>query len=689
VALRPEPKPKLRLQVQSVSGLADDAVLVSTEGGDVLQNCRTEDGNCRLEVARGTRVRIDALPGVESTFEGWEGCSPAEDGDVLRCEVVLDDNVAIKVKFGEQPRELDVAMVDETGKPILFEAPPPAPLPAPREEIEAEKLEDAVEVAIVPPVPPDFVAPPLPPPLPPEEKKEQDKPQPPPPEMRMVEVPDENEVKEAPDDATHLSDKNRDVKEETRATETNLEKEMTGDEVASAPSPDQSEEIGGPEEDIAQLEESEATTDQRVETSDRSGTEETAKGAVVGEEGDAGEEGKGEDKEPGMMAMRGIEGRGSVVDQGDGKKRGKKGKEGVKTQLDFNDYERIVGKDRAEKERAIARRDQSMKKGRYKKKLQAIKSALENFTPDIRTGNQTALKTRAHPFAVYVARMHRRIHELWGFGWLEDLDGKGADHPLNDFDLFVSIEFAVNPDGTVHKMTIVKGSGELEFDVAALHTVEAAGPYDQTPEKIRSVDGRVYLRWGFYRNWRQCGTFNVEPYILTDIPGGIEPLPEGMDTRDGGDKGSKSTATTHDPERGTAAVTPDPEKGSGAAGGETSHGAAKSPEAEYAVEMWVAGFASASTERMRKVSALPFSVNNEVAAENQKDLGAMYEGLIVESGALKSYDVLTPAEYAKETGSPVELPTGSLVLVVRAKETFAVVFVPTKSGEYRATMVVR
>jgi hypothetical protein len=162
-----------------------------------------------------------------------------------------------------------------------------------------------------------------------------------------------------------------------------------------------------------------------------------------------------------------------------------------------------------------------------------------------------------------------------------------------------------------------------------------------------------------------------------------------MDTRDGGDKGSKSTATTHDPERGTAAVTPDPEKGSGAAGGETSHGAAKSPEAEYAVEMWVAGFASASTERMRKVSALPFSVNNEVAAENQKDLGAMYEGLIVESGALKSYDVLTPAEYAKETGSPVELPTGSLVLVVRAKETFAVVFVPTKSGEYRATMVVR
>ena len=87
----------------------------------------------------------------------------------------------------------------------------------------------------------------------------------------------------------------------------------------------------------------------------------------------------------------------------------------------------------------------SAKKGRWEPKLEAIKSSLENFVPDVRPGNQTALKTRAHPYALYVARMHRRIHELWGFGFLEDLDSKGANHPMNDMELVVVIEIAEAP----------------------------------------------------------------------------------------------------------------------------------------------------------------------------------------------------------------------------------------------------
>ena len=45
----------------------------------------------------------------------------------------------------------------------------------------------------------------------------------------MVEVKDDKNVKDkAPDDAKALSDKNRDVAEETRATKTNLDKESEG-----------------------------------------------------------------------------------------------------------------------------------------------------------------------------------------------------------------------------------------------------------------------------------------------------------------------------------------------------------------------------------------------------------------------------------------------------------------------------
>ena len=52
-----------------------------------------------------------------------------------------------------------------------------------------------------------------------------------------------------------------------------------------------------------------------------------------------------------------------------------------------------------------------------------------------------------------------------------------------------------------------------------------AQPYPAAPSSILSGDGRVYFHWGFYRNQRQCGTFNAEPYIL--------PNPRGTPAREG------------------------------------------------------------------------------------------------------------------------------------------------------------
>ncbi len=687
-ALKPEPPPHLTVSIDARSKIGGDVVLISDAQGYKLRGCEAGQ-RCRLDGARGTVLTLDALPGERSTFAGWDGCEPVE-GDVLRCKITLDDNVPVTVRFGALKDELEVAMVEQPVVPDTIAlpdplAPPPRPLTP--EEIEAEKLEEApVEVAIVPPLPPEQLPPPKPAqPPPPPPPPEAAKPPPPIPDnMRMVEVPDENVVDKAPDDATHLSDKNRDVAEESAAKDTNLEAEKKGEVVASAESKDTtSEEIGGPDDEIAQNEDSEATTNERVEASDHSGAEEIAKGTVVGEEGDGGDDGDGGDKEPGMMAMRNVEGRGRVADPGgDGKKAGKKGTKGAKLRIDFEDYERIVGPDKAEEERLIASRKRSHKKGKYTKRLEAIKSALENFTPDVRPGNQTALKTRAHPFAVYVARMHRRIHELWGFGFLEDLDSKGSGHALNDFDLYVAIEVALNPDGSVYKTTIAKTSGKLEFDVAALDTILAGGPYEDTPDAIRSVDHRVYLRWGFYRNWRQCGTFNVEPYILTDIPGGVEPLEAGTEG------GQRKTA------RGDAPVTPDPSEPAGAHGDGDGHDHSADGggdrELKYAANMWVAGFSTASVDRMLKVSAVPFYGNTEVAATSTAELRRVYEGILVEAGTLKDWDILTPEQYGEQTGSPVQLPAGAMVVQVKTKgDAFGIVLVRTKAGEYRANAVLR
>src|SRR6185295_10050219 len=128
------------------------------------------------------------------------------------------------VEFGQVPKEITVALetprVEDVVKPLVK---------APLVPIDAEQLDKPLEVALAPPpkqaLPPPVVPPPPPPP--PEQEKPKDKFQPPPPNMVMVEVKDDKSVvKDAPADAKQLSDKNRDVAEETRAKETNLEKEQ-------------------------------------------------------------------------------------------------------------------------------------------------------------------------------------------------------------------------------------------------------------------------------------------------------------------------------------------------------------------------------------------------------------------------------------------------------------------------------
>ncbi|MDB4954255.1 MAG: hypothetical protein JWO36_1824 [Myxococcales bacterium] len=699
---RPAPKPWLTIRLD---GLGDGQV-IATRDGESAPFLRCSQPRCAIELAPGTSIKLSAVLGDGSTFGGyrqypmrtpkplvpWLGdplasCT-AEDavtaalrGDVRDCALTMHADTDVLVEFGVQPKQIDVAFADPAALDKLIKPLTPTPPPSP---IDAEKLEEKpIEVAINVPPPPKLIKPPPPPPPQPAEKKPPPPPVQPPPNMTMVEVKDKNIVDKAPDDAKFLSDKNRDVAEETRATKTNLDKESEGKSEASKESDDHtSAEIGGPDDKIRQLEETKATTDQRLKETDHSGNKEVAKGGIQGEGGRNGEEGTG-DQTPGVLSMRGIGGRGRITEQGDGKKIGKRGLPGINTDMAFQDYERIMGREKVDDERQVAARKMSSKKGRWERKLDAIKSSLENFVPDVRTGNQTALKTRAHPYALYIARMHRRIHELWGFGFLEELDNKGSDYPLNDPNLWVNLEVSVNPDGTVHKVTIAKTSGKTEFDVAAVDTIISGGPYEATPEAIRSVDGRIYLRWGFYRNWRQCGTFNVEPYILTEVAddGGVGVLDDGAMVKNTAHVPGKRKTL---PPVGDKTVTPD----DGLAKQKVSPDSSiTDKQALFAANLWVSAFATAAVDKLVKYSTVPFYAGGQIAAQTAGDLKEMYSGLVVESGPMKDWKLLSPNEYSSGSGS---LPDGNVVLQVRtAKESFAVVLTRTKSGEYRATQLAR
>jgi outer membrane biosynthesis protein TonB len=696
---RPEQIPALTVRFE---GEGEGSVLITKVGEtSPLARC---DKRCQVVIPAGTAISIDAIPSEGATFGGFhpypvrpppalvpylgdpsapclaDAAVPADGApvaDPLHCQTAIVADSSLVVEFGRVPEQVDVALLPELDK--LAEPARPK-RPKPPAAIDGEKLTEdkAVEVALVPPQ----KMPEVPPPPPPEQTPPAPAkpPEPPPPNLTAVEVPDQNEVEKAPDDAAFMSDKNRDVAEETRAKDTNLDKQQDGKVAASEQTDDTtSPDIGGATEQIRQLEKAEATTDEREKDTTHNGADSEAKGVKSGDQGDNGDEGTGERSDPGLLAMREVGGRGSFTERknGDGRKQGKAGLPGINSPLAFEDYQRIIGKDKVEDERQVAARKLSMKKGRWERKLEALRSTLENFTPDIRTGNQTALKTRAQPFAVYLARMHRRIHELWGFGFLEFLDGKGSDYPLNNFELWTDIELAINPDGTVFKATIAKTSGNLEFDVAAVDTMISAAPFEATPEVIRSVDQRVYLRWGFYRDWRQCGTFNAHPFILTDIPGGIVPI-EG-DVAAKAASGDKPVTPQESPKESTQRSTSASQK--------TSVTDAK---ALFAANMWVSGFSAASVIKMEKHTALPFTVGGKPAANSRAELDDMYGGLLVESGALKDWQLLTAEEYAQKGGTPMQLAAGDLVISVRtSKERFALALRRTGSGDYLAYQLVR
>lgn len=690
------PLPKLVLHVSGQDGARVTSSPAGIDCGD----------DCTIELDRGTAVTLTVLLPEKSVIGEWTGCEvnpqlklecgTVLQGDVQHVHVRIDavpdkpdkdeeeppDIVAEDV---EQEEDVTVALTDETFTPMPIAELMPEP-EAPEVVPEPPQVEPPPEVAVLEPPPPE-----IPNPVPPPEEQAPEpkpKPPPPPPELKSVEVPDENEVEKAPDDAQFLSDKDRNVLEETRAEDTNLEKQADGERAHSEESTVVADNVGAEEDEIAQLEDVEATSFDAERTDERETRGEIADGVVPkGEEGDrgeAGDQGTGAAADtPGVLAMRGIDGRGApggpVVDAerdpepgGKAGKRGKRGRRGIKTQLEFEDYERIVGVEEADREAELGKRKISKRRGRWEQKQAAVKAALENFVPEVRPGNQTALKTRKAPFALYINRMHRRIHELWGFGFLDELDSKSATDPLNNWKLVTLLEIAINPDGTIHKTTIANPSGILMFDVAAIDTVYTAGPFEETPEEIRSVDGRVYLQWEFRRDHEQCGTHNVRMYILDKVSDSkhddgemVRKAREGMAPR-----GRRSPAdASRTPPEGDAAAS---------ARAHANLPAPDDPHAEHAANLWMTGLSKRNVDKMIGVTGVPFSSGDKVIANSLAEVGAVYRNLLGElRGPIRDHKLLSPAGYRKLFGTlpaGVGLSAGHLLLALQVgNERFTLV----------------
>jgi TonB family protein len=356
------------------------------------------------------------------------------------------------------------------------------------------------------------------------------------------------------------------------------------------------------------------------------------------------------------------------------------------------DIDRILGK-KAIEERERARLSLPLDKGGRKNKLaqkwKRIQAALQNFIPEVQVGNQTALGTRANPFAVYIARMHRRIHPLWGWGFLSDLELKSEKNPLNDRSLKVTMEIVVNPNGTIAKATIIRPSGRLEYDVAALNVVFTAGPYGTTPRKIRSRNGKVYIHWSFYRNHRQCGTFNAHPYVLTTPPKGPIDV-------NGGASGNAPALRRHvrrlnrshhqhghahghahairesgrkeSPWKREASAAARKRRIRQAKAAARKLVSSADPAAWRAARQFAAAIQRKDSKAMAAACRVPFSSQGKLVARSRKKLARLFESLLTEAkGSLKALEIMTLMEARQKMRSlPRNARYGRQMLVGRA-----------------------
>ncbi|HEY8376808.1 MAG TPA: TonB family protein, partial [Nannocystis sp.] len=622
------------LNVAAVTG----SLLVLIRADDRIEPRPVARAPCVSGYERGKNLLAKSLSG-----------DPAEFLDAL-VHTVVD---------GKCETEVIVALVDDREPLDPFkELEEPEDEPKPREkEKEKKKKEEK------PPEPP-----PVEEPKPEEKKPEEEKPEKPEPpqekidfellQLKMVEQLEEKDEKDAPDDAHYLSNINRDVVEETRAEITNLQRDA---EQAKASQQEPSQE---PDKGMADQNKIAETREQKSQLAREAPKVEQSPETKIPEQNDR--------KAKSLLSMRDLPPREhspemlkheAQADAAAGgelapdqkaqaavmqRERQQAGASDTKSpvlrfRLSSNEMNALFGRDIAEKKDLISQR-QSKKKGIWEEQRELYQSPLENMVPEVRPGNQTALRSRKHPFAQFIATMHRSIHDKWAFGFLEQLDTMGRNHELNKPDLWTRVEIVLNSDGSIDKLRTVRFSGNMQFDGAAREVVRNAGPFPQPPREILSGNGKVYIHWAFHRDERACGTFGAEPFILDNAGQGERPDPNRAVRPASSESealASRRLARQVGPSRPAGPEGPAPAsnhhhehgEGHGHAHGEPPEQAgAPDPEAAAAANAWLKLFAARDAAKLAARASLPFVIGDQVVARTREELQGVLQAMLDEAG---------------------------------------------------------
>ncbi len=627
---------------------------------------------------------------------------------------------------------------DELDEPKPPEPPAPEP-PKPKPKKLKPKQLPELEFEELPEPEPEKEKPPEP-----EPEKEPEPETPPEPieivlqQLKSVEQPDELDEKDAPQDADYLSNINKDVQEQTRAAVTNLEKDAIKPKAAQL-EPSESKETGtANEQKIAEQKElpsqlnkasppaPPSKVEQRPEQNDPQ-----PKSLLAMRETEHRDHKLAQDAHEALAAeaadgtlQRQQEKAASILPQ-DAQAKTNRKDPAYRFRPRPKDLVALFGKDQNAPARAEHARE-SKTKGVWQDTRAHYQSPLENMVPEVKVGNQTALRSRKHPFARFIAQMHRDIHDAWAWGFLEQLDSQPRNHPLNKFDLWSRVEIVLDRDGTIEKVTTVRHSGNLAFDAAAREVIHSAGPFPDPPREILSGNGKIYIHWAFHRDERACGTFGAQPFILDNAGAGDRPDPD-IVVRGGKSERESLGRRLAKPKAPNVAEGPAAPAGAGGhahgddhaghdhggggggsgGGGETTAPApgkgdaaspesdAEDPEAKKLANEWLHYFAVGEIERTLARSSLPFSAGDTVAARSRDELRDLVKTMHEEAkgaGKPKAAKIYTAAGLRKVFGSVpagVQEGAGKVYAVTKVGPDYVILVLEKKFGSWRVVGVSR
>lgn len=192
--------------------------------------------------------------------------------------------------------------------------------------------------------------------------------------------------------------------------------------------------------------------------------------------------------------------------------------------LTWKSFDKIFGEQAVQEREAYAEAalEKRRNRGAFGNYSPRVMKALSTNQSFIKPGEQEPLGPRKTIFHNYIEAIHEAsIHPKFADSFLASLPALSASDPLNNPELTMVAEFEIFESGHISEIRVVRTSGNTIFDAGAVDAIYRSSPFPAPPKEVLSWNRRVYIRWGFYRNSRKCGVFNVEPYILR-APGATE-----------------------------------------------------------------------------------------------------------------------------------------------------------------------